>query len=159
MYKKLLQKGIDALEREKSNNIKKHNILDILNNIGTLFTGAYMHCWDVPKETIFERTIVERLKLRKEKIAQIEKEEKNNLLFKEYFTNYQWPSDMYKKFCKTEGARNENRVYLIKEVLNKMKKNIENVPENKTFMIEGNEKIIDIIEHILYFNQLDHSGT
>ena len=66
---------------------------------------------------------------------------------------------MYKKFCKTEGARNENRVYLIKEALNKMKKNIENVPENKTFMIEGNEKIIDIIEHILYFNQLDHSGT
>ena len=89
MYKKLLQKGIDALEREKSNNIKKHNILDILNNIGTIFTGAYMHCGDVPKETIFGRTIVERLKLRKEKIAQIEKEEKNNLLFKEYFTNYQ----------------------------------------------------------------------
>ena len=89
MYKKLLQKGIDALEREKSNNIKKHNILDILNNIGTIFTGSYMHCGDVPKETIFERTIVERLKLRKEKIAQIEKEEKNNLLFKEYFTNYQ----------------------------------------------------------------------
>ena len=88
LYKKLLQKGSDALEREKSNNIKKH-ILDILNNIGTIFTGAYMHCGDVPKETKFERTIVERLKLRKEKIAQIEKEEKNNLLFKEYFTNYQ----------------------------------------------------------------------
>ena len=133
MYKKLLQKGIDALEREKSNNIKKH-ILDILNNIGTIFTGAYMHCRDVLKETIFERTIVERLKLRKEKIAQIEKEEKSNLLFKEYFTNYQWPSDMYKKLCKTEGARNENRVYLIKEVLNKMKKIIENVPENKTWL-------------------------
>ena len=48
-----------------------------------------MHCGDVLKETIFERTIVERLKLRKEKIAQIEKEEKSNLLFKEYFTNYQ----------------------------------------------------------------------
>ena len=122
MYKKLLQKGIDALEREKSNNIKKH-ILDILNNIGTIFTGAYMHCRDVLKETIFERTIVERLKLRKEKIAQIEKEEKNNLLFKEYFTNYQWPSDMYEKLCKTEGAWNENQVYLIKEVLDKMKKN------------------------------------
>ena len=88
LYKKLLQKGSDALEREKSNNIKKH-ILDILNNVGTIFTGAYMHCGDVLKETIFERTIVERLKLRKEKIAQIEKEEKSNLLFKEYFTNYQ----------------------------------------------------------------------
>ena len=37
-----------------------------------------------------------------------------------YFTNYQSPSDMYKKLRKTEGTRNENRVYLIKEVLNKL---------------------------------------
>ena len=34
----------------------------------------------------------------------------------------------------------------------------ENVPENKTFKIEENEKIINIVERILYFNQLDQSG-
>ena len=33
----------------------------------------------------------------------------------------------------------------------------ENVPENKTFKIEENEKIINIVERILYFNQLDQS--
>ena len=33
-----------------------------------------------------------------------------------------------------------------------MKKVIENVPENKTFKIEETEKMIDIVEPILYFN-------
>ena len=65
---------------------------------------------------------------------------------------------MYKKIRETAGARNENRVHLIKMVLDKVKKVIENVPENKTFKIEENEKIINIVERILYFNQLDQSG-
>ena len=32
------------------------------------------------------------------------------------------------------------------------------MPENKVSIIEGNEKIINIVERILYFNQLDQSG-
>ena len=79
-------------------------------------------------------------------------------MFKEYFTNYQSPSDMYKKLRGTEGTRNENRVYLIKVVLNKMKNIMENVPENRTFKVEENEKIRNIVARILYFNQLDQSG-
>ena len=39
-----------------------------------------------------------------------------------------------------------------------MKKIIENLPENKTVKIEKNEKIINIVERTLYFNQLDQSG-
>ena len=47
-------------------------------------------------------------------------------------------------------------MYLIKNVLNKMKKkNLEKVPEDKKSMIEENEKITNIVEHILYFNQLE----
>ena len=64
----------------------------------------------------------------------------NNELFKKYFTNYGSPSDMYKKLRKVEGEKNENRVFLIREVLNKMKKVIENVLENKRLKIEENEK-------------------
>ena len=79
-------------------------------------------------------------------------------MFKEYFTIYQSPSDMYKKLRETEGETNENRVYLIKEVLNRMKKVIENVPEDKIFKTEENEKIINIFESIHYFNQLGQSG-
>ena len=70
-----------------------------------------------------------------------------------YFTNYRSPSDMYKELRKTEGTRNENW-----EVLNRMKKVIKKVSENRKFMIEENEKIIDIVERILYFNGLDQSG-
>ena len=40
---------------------------------------------------------------------------------------------MYKKLRETEGERNEDQVYLVKKVLNRMKKAIENVFENKTF--------------------------
>ena len=44
----------------------------------------------------------------------------NNLLFKYYFTNYQNPSDMYKKLRETKGKSNEDQVYSIREVLNKI---------------------------------------
>ena len=36
-----------------------------------------------------------------------------------------------------------------------MLKTIENVPDYRTSMIEENEKIINIVEYILYFNQLE----
>ena len=49
MYKELIQKDIDALEGKKSNNVKKH-ILDILNNVGTILDGAYLHYKELPKE-------------------------------------------------------------------------------------------------------------
>ena len=144
MYKELIQKDIDALTREKSNSIKKHNILKILENVGATFTEAYLHYKELPKETKFKRSIAERIKLRRDKTAEIENKEKNinNKLFKEHFTNYQSPSDMYKKLRETEGTGNENQVYLIKPMLNKMKKVIENGTENKTLKAGENKKIL-----------------
>ena len=99
LYSELIQKDIDALEREKSDEIEKYNILDILNNVGSIFTGAYFHYKNVPKETTFARTITERTKLRRERSDEIERKERNinNELFKAYFTDYQSPSDIYKK--------------------------------------------------------------
>ena len=79
-------------------------------------------------------------------------------MFKEYFTIYQSPSHMYKKLHETERERNEDQVYLIKEVLNRMKKANENVSENKTFKIEENKKMTNIVKRILYFNKLEQSG-
>ena len=69
-------------------------------------------------------------------------------MFKKYFTNYQSLNDMYKKLCETEGERNEDQVCLVKEVLNRMKKAIKKVPEDKKSMIEEKEKIINIIGNI-----------
>ena len=103
-----------------------------------------------------EESITKRVHLRRGYVAKIKREEKNisNKLFKEYFTIYRSPSDMHKKLGETEGKKNEDQVYLIKEVLNRMKEAIKNVSENKRFKIEENKKIINIIERILYINQL-----
>ena len=83
---------------------------------------------------------------------------KNNLLFKEYFTNYRSPGDMYKKLREAEGEWNEDQVYLIKKMLNKTKTTIKNVSEDRISMIEKNENIINIVKRIIYSNQLNQSG-
>ena len=78
-------------------------------------------------------------------------------MLKHYFTDYQNPSDMYKKLRETKGKRNEDQVYSIKEILDKIKKEIKNVvPKNKKIII--NEKIINIAEKILEFNREEQSG-
>ena len=74
-------------------------------------------------------------------------------IVKKYFTNYQSPSDMYKKLGKAEGKKNEDQLYAIIKVLDKMKKIIEKVPKNKKSKIGKNEKLIDIVDNIFYFNQ------
>ena len=113
MYKELIQKDIDALEREKSNSIKIYNILKFLENIGAIFTGTYLHYGEVPKKTIAGRSIAESVKLRRRRIAKIEEEEKN--INYKLFTNYRNSSDMYKKLRAAEGKRNEDQLYVIKK--------------------------------------------
>ena len=39
-----------------------------------------------------------------------------------------------------------------------MRKTIKKVPEDKKSLTEENKKIINIVEHILYFNQLEQKG-
>ena len=75
---------------------------------------------------IVERNISEKVKLRRRRIAEIKKEEKNidYKLFKEYFTYYRNLSDMYEKLRMTEGEKNEDQVYEIKKVLDKIKKSL-----------------------------------
>ena len=46
----MIQKDINAQKREKSNSIKKNNTLKILENIGAIFTGTYLHYGEVPKK-------------------------------------------------------------------------------------------------------------
>ena len=64
---------------------------------------------------------------------------------------------MYKNLCETKGKRNEDQVYSIKKILDKIKKEIKNVPKNKKFIL--NKEIINIDERLLYFNQLEQHGS
>ena len=110
---------------------------------------------------MFERSIAERIKLRKERFDEIKRKEQsiNNHFFKAYFTDYQSQSNMYKKLSETGNAEiNKTRVHLIKKVLTKFKKIIENTPKDDAAKVEENEKIIDITERILDINNKIQSG-
>ena len=100
-----------------------------------------MHYEKLPKETEFERSIAEtefersiadRVNLRKQKMDIINKnkEKINNELFKEYF-NYSNPRTMIRILKGVGDEKNKNMVESINKKLNKMKKIIKNVPENK----------------------------
>ena len=161
LYSDLTTPDIDALEKSKiKSKDRRYNILNVLKNLKSLFTGAYLHYKNMSKETMFERSIAERTKLRRERLDEIKRKEQNinNELFKEYFTDYQSPSNMYKKLSETEGAVNEVRVDSIKKVLSKLQRIVDYVPKDNAFKIQENEKIIDIVERILEFNQLNQSG-
>ena len=61
---------------------------------------------------MFERSIAERIKLRRERLGEIIRKERkiNNELFKIYFTDYQSPSNIYKMLSQREGAVNKFQV-------------------------------------------------
>ena len=65
-------------------------------------------------------------------------------------------SDMYKKLRETEGERRSSKFN--QRSVKQNEKIIKNVSKNRTFMIEENEKIINIVDGILYFNQLNQPG-
>ena len=81
------------------------------------------------RKTIFQRSIADRIKSRKEK------KNINNELFKEFF-DYSSPDTMIKRLKNVNDVINKNMVNSINENLNKMKKIIKNAPENKIFKIE-----------------------
>ena len=60
---------------------------------------------------------------------------------------------MSRKYSGTENTEiNKTRTDLIKKVLTKLKRIIENTPKDDAAKIEENEKIIDVVEKILPFN-------
>ena len=134
--------------------------MNILNNVGSIYTGAYLHYKNVPRETMFERSIAERTKLRRGRSDEVRRKEQNinNELFKKYFTDYQNPSNMYKKLSEKKGAVNEVRVDSIKKVLSTLQRIIDYIPKDNAFKSEENEKIIDIVERIPEFYKKSQSG-
>ena len=85
------------------------------------------------------------------------KENISNLLFNKYF-DYSNPDTMIRRLKHAGDEKNKNMVKSINKNLNNMKKIIKNMPENKTFKIEENEKIIDIVERILELNSEKQLG-
>ena len=59
--------------------------MEIFENISAIFTGTYLHYKKLPKKTIVEKSIADRVKLRKQKLDIINKnkEKINNYFFNE----------------------------------------------------------------------------
>ena len=53
---------------------------------------------------------------------------------------------------------NKVRVDSIKKILSKLQRIVDYVPKDNAFKIQDNEKVIDIVQRILEFNQLNQSG-
>ena len=81
----------------------------------------------------------------------------NNKLLKEYF-DYSNPDTIIKRLKDVSDDKNKNTVESINKKLNKIKKILENVPNNKPFKIEKNEKTIDIVEKIFELNREKQLG-
>ena len=62
--------------------------MNVLKNVGSIITGAYLDYKNMPKKTMFAKCIAERTKLRKGRSDEIERKAKNinNEFFKTYFT-------------------------------------------------------------------------
>ena len=73
----------------------------------------------------------------------------------DYYFKYSSPSDTYKKLNKVDTENNKVKVNFIKDNL---KKDIENVSKDDVDKIEEMNKIADIAELILYFNNDDQQG-
>ena len=57
-----------------------------------------------------------------------------------------------------KGERNKDQVYLIKKELTRLKNVVKNVPEDRGFKIEENEKIIGPVERLLKLNNENQLG-
>ena len=131
----------------------------ILENIGAIFTGAYLHYGEVPKETIFERNIAEGVKLRRQRLDIIKKKKENisNELLNYYFT-YLNPNIMLERLRDASDEKNKDMVESINKKLTKMKNIVKNVPKDKVSRVEENERITDIAERILELNSENQLG-
>ena len=68
----MITPGITALEKSKSKGKnRKNNILNVLKNLKSVFTGVYLNYSDKPSES--EESIAERTKLKKQRSDEIAK--------------------------------------------------------------------------------------
>ena len=59
---------------------------------------------------------------------------------------------MMSRLGDAKGEQNKEQVYFINKQLTKIKNILKNVPKDKVFKIEENEKIINIVKRILELN-------
>ena len=115
LYSDLIIPDTAALRKSKSKSKDRRNVLNVLKNLESVFTGVYLNYSDKPSES--EESIVERTKLRRQRSNEIAKKEKmiGPKLFRDNF-EYLSPSDMYKNLNKTiDSEENKAQLNAIKD--------------------------------------------
>ena len=150
LYSDLIDPDITELEKSKSKGKdRRHNILNVLKNFKSVFTGISLNSSNKPSES--EDSIAERTKLRRQRFDGIA--EKENMidpeLFRKYF-EYPSPSDMFKNLNKTMGSEeNKAQVNEIKDRLAKLMEAIECSPTSDAKEIGNRNNMQEIVECIL----------
>ena len=140
-------------------------LFEIKNTVVGLFRNGFIEHLDyqsvvgLEQKSKTEESAAETTKLRKQKLNEIfkNKKETNLELFKKYF-KYSSPVDMY-KYLKRQQTQKEIQTESIKNTLTNLRKDAENAPKDNANKIKENNKIIDIVEHILCLNEENQQGS
>ena len=76
-----------------------------------------------------------------------------------YYFKYSGTSNMYKQLNEEDTENNQVKVDFIKDDMTDLKEDIENASKDDVDKIEKMNKIPDIVELILYFNNEDQEGS
>ena len=159
LYSDLIASDITKLKNIKGKGKNKiHKILEVLENLKSIFTGAYLHYNDVPLES--EESSAERTKLKRKRSNEIANKEKmiDFKSYREYFECLS-PSDMHKNLNNTIASeKNEAQVTVIKDNLANLMEEFKDSPTSNAKKIENKNNMVKIVEPILEFNRLNQSG-
>ena len=119
LHSDLIATDIIELENTKGKGKKKReNILNVLENLESVYNGGYLHYKGLPSklksesesESESKGSIVEKTKLRRQRFDEIANQEKmiHPELFKEYF-EYLSPSKMYNALSDTKNTKKHKK--------------------------------------------------
>ena len=159
LYSDLITLDITVLEKTKGKGKDRtNNILNVLINLQSAFTGVYFNWSNKPSES--GESIAKRTKLRRQRSDESAKKEKmiDPKLFREYF-EYLRPSDMYNDLNKTiDLEENKVQVNVIKDRLANLMKDFKSRPTSNAQKIRHRNHMLEIVELILEFYRLNQSG-
>ena len=154
----------DINKNQKSILLNAMMLFDIRNAIVGLFKNGFIKPlrYQSTKKPKSEESIAEITKLRGRRLDEIaQKKKKKRIDFNlfNYYFKYSSLSDMYKGLNKADTENNKVKVDFIKDDMINFKKDIENASKDDVDKIEKMNKIANIAERILYFNNENQEGS
>ena len=126
----------------------------------SVFDGVYLHYSDKLSEPESEESIAKRIQSTKQRLNEITKKEKkiSPEMFERYF-GYPNPSYIFKALSKTKNSgENKAQVNIIENRLPNLIQVLKSSPTSNVKKIKNRNNLLEFVERILYFNQLNQLG-